>query len=249
MTVAYDGTDLHGWQLQGNTRTVEYELNKALTTLLGKETCVVGASRTDAGVHALGNVAVFDCESQIPGDKFAYALNTMLPDDVKIQKSYDVSTDFHPRHCNCVKTYEYRIYSSTHPIPTKNRYALYTYSKLNVDKMQEAGRYLVGEHDFKSFASVHTQASTTVRTIYDLSVLTELDNIVIRVKGNGFLYNMVRIIAGTLLEVGSGKYEPVYVKKMLEETNRCVAGPTAPPCGLTLVKIDYEGECLQKKAN
>lgn len=240
LRVAYDGTNFHGWQLQQNMRTVESELNKALSTLLGVDIQVIGASRTDAGVHALGNVAVFDCDSQIPSEKFAYALNTMLPEDVKVQESIEVEADFHPRHCNCVKTYEYRIYSAAHPIPTKNRYALYTYSKLDLDKMQEAGKYLIGEHDFKSFASVHTQATTTVRNIYDLQVLTELDNTVIRVKGNGFLYNMVRIIAGTLLEIGSGKYEPSYIKTMLEETNRCVAGPTAPPQGLTLVKIDYE---------
>lgn len=244
MTVAYDGTNFHGWQLQGDTRTVEYELNKALTTLLKMETAVTGASRTDAGVHALGNIAVFDCTSQIPAEKFAYALNTILPNDVKIQRSCEVDGEFHPRHCDCVKTYEYRIYSAAHPIPTKDRYALYTYLKLDIDKMREAGSYLIGEHDFKSFASVHTQASITVRKIYGLQVLTESDNIVIRVTGNGFLYNMVRIIAGTLLEVGSGKYEPSYVKEMLLETNRCVAGPTAPPQGLTLVKIEYEDGIL-----
>lgn len=236
--VAYDGTDFHGWQVQPNARTVEGELNKALSALLKTEIVVSGASRTDAGVHGMGNLAVFDTTSSIPGEKFAYALNISLPADVKIQKSMEVNPDFHPRHTDTKKTYEYHIYAAQFPNPMKSRYAYYTYRKPDIDKMSAAAKFLIGEHDFKSFCCVKTQAETTIRRIYNVECYQEMDEIVIRVQGNGFLYNMVRIIAGTLLEVGCGKYPPEYVKDMLETCDRCVAGPTAPPEGLRLCKID-----------
>lgn len=239
LIVAYDGTDFHGWQLQPGVRTVESELNKAISQLVESDISVIGASRTDTGVHAKGNVAVFDTVSTIPAEKFAYALNTILPEDVKIQKSLAVADDFHPRHCNSVKTYEYRIYSGEFPNPLKRRNSFYTYYKPDISKMQEGASYLVGEHDFKSFCCVRTQAETTVRRIYNISVTEDEDEICIRVSGNGFLYNMVRIIAGTLLEVGRGKYPPSYIKEMLDAANRCAAGPTAPPEGLCLCGIEF----------
>lgn len=240
LRVAYDGTDFHGWQYQPNARSVEGELNIALCKLTGEDIVVIGASRTDAGVHGLDNIAVFDTESTIPGEKFAYALNTILPADVKVQKSYDVDADFHPRKRKTSKTYGYRIYQAKQPNPVKDRYAYYVNYDLNVEAMKEAARYLIGEHDFKSFASVHTQALTTVRTIYNVEVKNQDGDIVIEVTGNGFLYNMVRIIAGTLIEIGKGRWEPEYIKTMIQETDRIVAGPTAPACGLMLLKIDLE---------
>lgn len=237
LTVAYDGTDFHGWQLQPGVRTVEGELNKCLSELLNATIQVIGASRTDAGVHAMGNLAVFDTESNIPGEKFAYALNCRLPGDVKIQASKEVEADFHPRKCNSIKTYEYHMDCGEFPMPIFNRYAYYTYNVPNVKLMQEAATYLVGEHDFKSFCSVHTQAESTVRTIYSVEVKQDGREIVIRIKGNGFLYNMVRIIAGTLLEAGMGKFEPSRVAWMIEQEDRKTAGPTLPPEGLRLCEI------------
>ena len=238
LTVAYDGTDFHGWQVQPGVRTVEGELNTCLSELLGAEVQVIGASRTDAGVHALGNLAVFDTESNIPAEKFAYALNCKLPSDVKVQKSEEVAADFHPRKCDSVKTYEYHIDSGEFPMPINSRYAYYTYHTPDVKLMREAAKYIVGEHDFKSFCSVHTQAETTVRTVYAVDVEQTGREIVIRVSGSGFLYNMVRIIAGTLLEAGMGKYEPSKVAWMIEQCDRTVAGPTLPPEGLRLCRIE-----------
>lgn len=242
LIVAYDGTDYHGWQFQPGVPTIEGELNKALGELLGEEIHVSGASRTDSGVHALCNGAVFDTDTRIPAPKISYALNQRLPEGIKIQKSMEVPGDFHPRHCASQKTYEYRILNREFPLPTKRRYSCFTYVHLDVEKMQKAASYLVGEHDFKSFCAVGAAAETTVRTIYGLSVEKQGDEIVIRVCGGGFLYNMVRIIAGTLMEVGKGSRKPESLKEILEAQDRSMAGPTAPPCGLTLV--DYQWACL-----
>jgi tRNA pseudouridine38-40 synthase len=239
LVVAYDGTCYNGWQIQPGQRTIEGELNQALSDLLGEDVHVIGASRTDSGVHALCNVAVFDTETRIPGEKISYALNQRLPEDIRIQKSEECSADFHPRHCESRKTYEYRIYRAEFPMPVKRLYSHFTYVPMNVELMREGAAYLVGEHDFKSFCSVAAQVESTVRTITDMQVLTEGDEIVIRVTGTGFLYNMVRIIAGTLMEVGRGSYPPSKVLEMLEAKDRQAAGPTAPACGLMLVKYEF----------
>ena len=239
LTVAYDGTNYHGWQIQNNGITIESELNRCLTDLLREPVEVIGASRTDSGVHAVGNIAVFDTTSRMPAEKISYALNQRLPEDIRIQKSEQVPQDWHPRRCDSRKTYEYRIYRAQFPMPVKRLYSLFTYYELDVNRMQEAAAYLEGEHDFKSFCCVRTQAESTVRTIYSLEVLQEGSEIIIRIKGNGFLYNMVRIIAGTLIQVGKGRFKPEYVKQMLEAKDRTVAGQTAPPQGLTLVGIEY----------
>lgn len=239
LVVAYDGSACHGWQLQPGKRTVESELNHALSELLKEEIQVIGASRTDSGVHALCNVAVFDTSSRIPGEKFSYALNQRLPEDIRIQSSREAAPDFHPRHCESRKTYEYRILNREFPLPTRRLYAYFTYVPLDVEKMKRAAAYLTGEHDFSSFCSASSSARSTVRTIYDLTVEKEGDEIVIRVCGNGFLYNMVRIIAGTLMEAGNGSRQPKEMKDILEAKNRGAAGPTAPACGLTLVKYEF----------
>lgn len=242
LTVAYDGTNYSGWQLQPNAETIESVLNRCLNELTGEEITVIGASRTDAGVHARGNIAVFDTMSRIPGDKFSYALNQRLPEDIRICGSKEVSPDFHPRHCESRKTYEYRIYCAPFPMPTKRLYSYFTYVPLDVDLMSQAAAYLVGEHDFKSFCSVQTQARTTVRQVDAVQVYRDHDEIVIRVSGRGFLYNMVRIMAGTLLEVGRGQIVPGKVAEILAARNREMAGPTAPACGLTLVEYKFMTE-------
>lgn len=239
LVVAYDGTNYHGWQVQKKGITIESELNRCLSELLQEPIEVIGASRTDAGVHALGNVAVFDTESRMPAEKISYALNQRLPEDIRIQKSEEVAPDWHPRYCDSRKTYEYRIYRGEFPMPVKRLYALFTYRSLDVTKMQEAAQYFVGEHDFKSFCQVHAQVDSTVRTVYEMKVYEEGTDVVIRVTGGGFLYNMVRIMAGTLLEVGQGKRVPEEIAEIIEAKDREVAGPTAPAHGLTLIKYEF----------
>ena len=194
LRVAYDGTAYCGWQVQPEVPTIEGELNQAISRLTKEEIIVIGASRTDAGVHAKGNVAVFDTESTIPADRFAYALNPLLPEDIVVVASDDVAADWHPRHCDTEKTYEYKILNSKFPDPMRRRDTYHVSFDLDLEKMREAAGYLKGEHDFKSFCNVHTQVEDTVRTIYDLEVEKEEELITIRVRGNGFLYNMVRIL-------------------------------------------------------
>ncbi|MCM1268818.1 MAG: tRNA pseudouridine(38-40) synthase TruA [Bacteroidales bacterium] len=262
LTVAYDGTAYKGWQLQAGAETIESVLNRCLSELTGETVEVIGASRTDSGVHALGNVAVFDTESPIPAEKFSYALNQRLPEDIRIRGSKEVAADFHPRRCESIKTYEYRICNAAFPLPTRRLYAHFTYVPLDVDLMRQAAAYLVGEHDFKSFCSADTQAKTTVRKIETIEVREEplADSgtamtlvtandaekhifpereIVICVRGRGFLYNMVRIIAGTLMEAGRGQIPPERVGEILLACDRQAAGPTAPACGLTLIGYEF----------
>lgn len=246
MIVAYDGTNYCGWQIQNNGLTIEEVLNKTLTELLKEKITVTGASRTDSGVHAEGNVAVFDTENRMPADKICFALNQRLPDDIRILQSEEVAPDYHPRKQNCVKTYEYKIMNRKIEIPTLRLYTHFCYYPLDVDKMREAGAYLVGEHDFKSFCTARGQAEETVRTIYSLDIEKTGDLITIRIKGSGFLYNMVRIIAGTLMKVGMGVYPPSHVEEIIDARDRNAAGPKAAAKGLTLVSLDYEKE-LEKE--
>lgn len=312
LVVAYDGTNYSGWQIQPNAVTIEQLLDKAINSLTGENVHVTGASRTDAGVHAMGNVAVFKTNSTIPGRRWAYAINRFLPDDIVVQASWEVEKNFHPRHCNTVKTYEYKILNTPFPFPKERNYSWHVSHDLNINNMKEAAQILIGEHDFKSFCCVRTQTESTVRHIYSIEIIKEniynknisekisnkynndsikkngdnnkncldmkasdnmsglsdkifgknysiddklqnnnvsaanrADNIsngsyiTIRIKGNGFLYNMVRIIAGTLMQVGRGQLTPDAVQNMLLSKDRCSAGQTAPPQGLTLMGIDY----------
>lgn len=239
LIVAYDGTNYCGWQTQINGITVEEVLNKTLSGLLKEDIRVIGASRTDSGVHALGNVAVFDTESKIPGDKFSFALNQRLPEDIRIQESCQVADDFHPRFCDTIKTYEYKILNRKFALPTERLYSAFVYYPLDVEKMQMAAAYLVGEHDFKSFCSSGSQVESTVRTITDISVAKHGEMISIRVSGNGFLYNMVRIIVGTLMKIGLGVWQPERMEEILNACDRNAAGPKAEARGLTLVEIRY----------
>ncbi|SFL26141.1 tRNA pseudouridine38-40 synthase [Lachnospiraceae bacterium KH1T2] len=244
LKVAYDGTNYHGWQVQDGATTIESELNRAIEEITHEKIEVSGASRTDAGVHAMGNLAVFDTEARMPAEKFSYALNTRLPEDIRVVGAEEVPTDFHPRFTDTEKTYMYRICNGEFPDPIKRLYTFFSYTKYDVDKMQQAADHLVGEHDFKSFASVHTQAKTTVREVTGVKVERVENEIQITVRGYGFLYNMVRIIAGTLLEVGAGKYEPEHVREILEACDRSKAGPTAPAHGLTLIEIKILGNIV-----
>ena len=240
LRIEYDGTAYGGWQYQTNAPTVQDEIEKALHTLTGEDIRITGASRTDAGVHARGQVAHFDTESQIPADRFSYALNTLLPEDIRIQESQDAPQDFHARFWTKGKAYSYLIWNNTHASALLAHRAWSVYPALDVEKMRKAAAYLIGEHDFAAFCATGGQTKTTVRTIYDLTIDNSREHeVLIRVSGNAFLYNMVRIIAGTLVDVGTGRLPVSITKEMLESRERSIGGPTAPAQGLTLEMIDY----------
>lgn len=253
LIVAYDGTNYCGWQVQPNGITIEEVLNLALSRLLGEPIRIIGASRTDSGVHALGNVAVFDADTRIPPERISYALNQHLPKDIVIVRSDEVPAGWHPRYCDCVKTYEYHIFHAKVPDPSRRLYTYFVSYPLDLEAMRRAAGYLTGEHDFASFCNIRTNVEDTVRTIYSLEILEQAahgtpgvwdaDEITIRIRGNGFLYNMVRIIVGTLLRVGRGFYTPKQVREILEAKDRQAAGVTAPPQGLVLAGIEYGNFC------
>ncbi len=240
LRVAYDGTAYHGWQEQSNGITIEEVLNDTLSKVLKEEIVVIGASRTDAGVHAYGNVAVFDSNTSIPADKICYAVNPFLPADIRIVQSEQVADDFHPRFVTSKKTYEYHIRNSRIPFPTNRLYSHQVIMPLDVEAMREAGKYIVGTHDFKCFCAAKAQVKTTVRNVLDVRVKENGDEIIVEVQGEGFLYNMVRIITGTLIKVGLGAYPPEHVKEIIESKDRRNAGETVPAKGLFLQKIEYD---------
>lgn len=311
LIVSYDGTNYVGWQVQKNGLAVEQVINEHLRKLLKEDITIIGASRTDSGVHAAGNVAVFDTETRIPAEKIFLALNQGLPDDIKIVSSEEVDPDFHPRYHAKTKTYQYTILNSRYYAPLYRLYAGYVFYRLDVDKMREAAQYLVGEHDFLAFSTAGGQQKSSIRTIHSIVIETEpLGNhcgyalaangvqqpsegraeaaecagsveraglaecmklaeckgavasdtdgqpaadgfvnhkrvdyepqlIRITINGNGFLYNMVRIITGTLIKVGMGIYPPEYVKEILDSRDRRLSAPKAAACGLTLLEIEY----------
>lgn len=239
MCVSYDGTGYSGWQVQENAATIEGELNKALSDLNGCNIEVTGASRTDAGVHSLASMCVFDTDMRMPAEKVSFALNTRLPEDIRVVWSREVPGDFHPRHQLTEKTYEYHIYNEEFMPPLKRLYAFHERRSLDIAEMQKGAEYLVGEHDFKSFCSVNSTAETTVRTITDIKVEKEGVEVVISVTGHGFLYNQVRIIAGSLMWVGLGVRKPEDIKSMLDAKDREAAGPTAPAHGLWLKSFKF----------
>lgn len=241
MVVAYDGTNYCGWQIQPNGVTIEEVLNTHLSQLLGEEIVVKGASRTDSGVHSMGNIAFFDTNTRMAADKISFALNQRLPEDIVVQSSEQVDDDWNPHNVDSTKVYEYRIRNSKMRMPLDRLYTYFYHYDLDVEAMDEAAKYLVGEHDFTSFASVKSQVNSFVRTLYDVSVSRDGDIITIRCEGNGFLYNMVRIIAGTLIQVGCHKIEPENVKEILEAKDREAAGPTAPAEGL--IMISWAEDC------
>lgn len=250
LTVAYDGTAFHGWQIQpGNVRTVEGELNKALSALTGEDISVIGASRTDAGVHAYGNIAVFDTGSTIPEAGFLKALNGRLPWDIRIMDAKRVADDFHPRHTDTAKTYCYHVYHGDILPPEDRLYNFHIYGPLDIEEMRRATGAFIGEHDFAGFCAVGNQTETTVRTIYSLQIEARKDTkntispmgeyVEIRISGSGFLYNMVRIIAGTLIEVGRGRMCADDIPAVIASCDRSKAGPTLPPMGLVLEKYEF----------
>ena len=254
LTIAYDGTNYRGWQIQqptaahpeGSVPTIQGELQRALGQLLPKEgniIPVVGASRTDSGVHALGNVACFDTESTIPVENFPKAINRYLPADIRVLQAVEVSMDFHPRFVPHEKCYEYRIDCGRVANPLTRLYAYnYTYP-LDLERMRTAARELVGVHDFTSFVNPDSQVfehgGDAIREIYSIDILEEGSQLVIRIRGNGFLYHMIRIIVGTLLVIGNGRRAPEDIQTMLAAKDRTTAGPTVPAHGLCLCALNY----------
>ena len=239
ITVEYDGTKYCGWQIQPNGNTVQAELEKAVETVTGAKSSVTGSGRTDAGVHALGQVAHFDTDADIPPENFAPALNAVLPKDIKVRKSEEAADGFHARFSAKKKTYAYNFYVSDAQRPLKDRYAARVPYPLDLSLMEKAAGFFVGEHDFRCFFASNSSVKDTVRTIYSAKIEKDGENYVFTVCGNGFLYNMVRIMVGTLIEVGRGKKTPQSVSEMLEKGDRSLAGATMPPQGLTLLSVEY----------
>ncbi|MCL2235317.1 MAG: tRNA pseudouridine(38-40) synthase TruA [Defluviitaleaceae bacterium] len=242
LTIAYDGTNYNGWQIQKNGVTVCGALSEALTQVLGGENfSVLGASRTDAGVHALGQRVhlMTEGETRVPLEKLPQVINSALPRDIAVNDAIIVSDSFHPIRDAKSKTYVYKIHNHLHRNPLMWRYSAQVKTPLNLKMMQSACEYFVGEHDFAAFCSTGSSVNSTVRTIYSLSI-SENDGLMeICINGNGFLYNMVRIIAGTLVEVGGGKIHPNQIPEIMKAKDRTQAGKTMPPQGLTLVEVFY----------
>ena len=242
LIVEYDGTDYCGWQRQINGPSVQQTLEETLGRLTGEQIAVTGSSRTDAGVHALGLCAHFDSATRIPPEKIAFALNTMLPPDIRIRESGLAKEGFHARYGACGKVYRYRFFNSRHDCAIGRQYAAHVPLALDVEKMNREAQALVGTHDFEAFAASGSVVKSTVRTIYRVQVTRRGDEVELLVLGDGFLYNMVRIIAGTLMEVGTGKREMGAIARAIETKDRLALGQTAPAKGLTLMRVLYGGD-------
>lgn len=240
LVVEYDGTGYCGFQRQKDLPTIQATLEAAIETITKTYSHVTASGRTDAGVHALGQVVNFKTRARIPVDKFVLALNSVLPEDIRVRSAEEVPWRFHARYDACWKTYEYSI--DTRPVPsvfTRN-FAYHLSIPLNLEEMKTAAKFLVGAHDFSSFASSGGSAKTFTRNVRSLEITTCDDPILrIQIEADGFLYNMVRTIVGTLLQVGLGKIHAKDVLRIRDARDRRLAGPTAPACGLCLIKVDY----------
>ncbi len=241
-TIAYDGTEYAGWQKQkyDNVKTVQATFENACKKLFGKQDIeVIGASRTDAGVHAIGQRAVIEVETPIPTTKIPFAIRSFLPDDIVVRKAEEVAENFHPRYDCVKKTYCYIFYYDDFCNPIVRKNSVFVYGKLDILAMKQAASYLIGTYDFKCFCAAGSSVTTTVRTIFDCTVEKKEHFITITITGDGFLYHMVRIIAGTLVDVGIGKIKPEEIPNIIESKDRTKAGMTAPAKGLTLLEIYY----------
>ena len=240
LTIEYDGKDFNGWQKQPNKLNIQGEIERAIEEITGEKVDLIASGRTDAGVHALAQMANFKTNSKLPVEKYPIALNTKLKKSIRIQKAEEVEENFHSRyHCK-QKTYRYIINNSGQGSSIYRNLEYFIPNKLDVEKMQEAVKYFEGEHDFKAFKASGTSSKSSVRTIYKTKVEKQGERIIIELTGNGFLYNMVRIIAGTLVEVGLGKIKPEEISEIIEKKERANAGKTLPPQGLYLVKVEYK---------
>lgn len=244
-TIAYDGTNFNGFQSQPQGRTVQEELEKTLTKMAGgQQIAVFGSGRTDAGVHALGQVIHFDYPEERPVEKMRFALDTQTPEDIAAKKVEIVTEDFHARYLVVEKTYEFHVDIGKPRSPFRRFYASYYAYPLDLERIQAALPHLLGTHDFTSFCASGSSVDSKVRTIYqaDMAVNEAGDELIFTFRGDGFLYKMIRILVGTLLKIGNGRLEPDSIPAIIEAKNRNLAGPTAHPEGLYLTKVKYQGE-------
>jgi tRNA pseudouridine38-40 synthase len=240
LVIEYDGSCFHGWQIQNNANTVQEEIERAVYKITGEQTRVTGSGRTDAGVHAYGQVAHFDTNSNIPPVKFSDALNSALPSGIAIILSEEVSEDFHARFSATKKTYKYKILNRKARSPIMEKRAWHIKGMLNVDSMNEAARNFIGYHDFTAFCSSGHNITSFERNIYISQWTVDNEHLVYTVSGDGFLYNMVRIMTGTMVEVGMNKRAADSIFELFEKKDRNLSGITAPAHGLYLVEVNYE---------
>ncbi|MBZ4663324.1 MAG: tRNA pseudouridine(38-40) synthase TruA [Caloramator sp.] len=239
LIIEYDGTNYVGWQKQKNGLSVSEVIEKAIYEVTKQNVELIGSGRTDAGVHARGQVANFLIDTKIQPERLKDAINSKLPTDITIVKSIEVDREFHSRYNSKGKWYSYTIFNRLEPSPFYNKYSAHIKYNLDLDKMKSAAQYLIGTHDFAAFRSEGSSVKTTVRTIYSIDIIKNGDIIRLDFKGDGFLYNMVRIITGTLIDVGRGKKSTMDIPKILESKDRRLAGFTAPACGLCLEEVYY----------
>ena len=249
IAIEYDGTNYAGWQRQTNGLAVQQVVEKALSRACGERIVITGASRTDAGVHALGQMAHFDTSSRIPPEKYPFVLNTMLPRDVRVWQGRAVPPDFHARFMTCGKVYTYRIINSRHGSALLRCTHAHVPVPLDVDCMHSAAQTLLGKHDFAAYQAAGGTAKTTVRTIHSADVVRHGDEIILTIQGDAFLYNMVRIIAGTLIEIGQGRRDAHAFEQAFVSRSRLDLGVTAPPHGLELTRVDYPETALISPAS
>lgn len=242
LTIAYDGTNYHGFQEQKRTGlpTIQEELERRLSGLAGRKVQVIGAGRTDAGVHARGQVVNFDARGwNIPTERIPLALNGVLPGDMAVLAAVDVADHFHARFSARAKEYRYSIHNSRIPDPFLKRYSFFFPRPLDLEDIREAAEHLAGRHDFSAFKAEGTPVKSAVRNLYEIKIVRSGDMIYLAFQGEGFLHHMVRIITGTLLEVGLKKLSPGVIPDILASGDRTRAGPTAPPQGLCLMEVFY----------
>ena len=239
LTIEYDGTNYAGWQRQPSAITIQGEIERAIEKITGEETEIIGASRTDSGVHAKGYIANFHTSSKISIEKFTGAINSKLPLDIVILKSVDVSTDFHSRYNSIGKRYSYSILNRREAVAVGRNYIYHHKWLLDTKAMKEAAEYFIGTHDFSAYKNLGSSAKTSVRTITELHITKDEDLIKIYIAADGFLYNMVRIIVGSLIRVGEGKIKPNEIKSRIESKERSKAGKSVPPGGLCLEEVFY----------
>lgn len=242
LTIEYDGKPYNGWQAQPDKLNIQGEIEKAIFNVLGEEVDLIGSGRTDAGVHALGQVANFKTNNDsLPIEKMALAINSQLKSSIRIISAEEVNKDFHSRYKAKTKTYRYIINNSTYGTAIYRNLQYCFPHKLNIKDMKKAAKQFEGEHDFKGFKASGTSSKSSVRTIYKAEVIEDKEKnlVIIELTGNGFLYNMVRIISGTLLDVGIGKIKPEEITNIINAKDRTLAGKTLPAHGLYLVKVEY----------
>ncbi len=239
LVISYDGTNYHGWQRQENGVSVQEILERAIELATGEDCETTASGRTDAGVHASGQVVHFDTNSTIPADRFYKAINPHLPQDIKVLSSFEANESFNARKSAKKKTYKYSFYLSEVELPLKERYAVKLEKEPDFKLMEEGAKTFIGEHDFKAFSSTGSSVKTTVRTIYSIEIEKGKDGFSISATGSGFLYNMVRIMVGAILDIGYKKRSVEDIKKAFESGKREVLGKTLPAKGLTLVKVEY----------